>query len=226
MCVCVFEEGIWVNEKSSHKVQPPWFHLQLVAQRQAGVHMQLQGRKTRWQVQKFSHCFRLTLHATTIRHTLGLWKCQGEPHLRLYIKLWVAGISTVEYQNGNKRIGGCRGGCCKREPRPLPHPPWWICTTDPRRLAGDKLWHGPLFRCTNPWMVVIITGDTMKSILWPATCRWDGIFKCHNRKIKSNVLFSEQRLHTRSVRAGSEGGEDGWPEGLAHWMFPTTKNKK
>lgn len=115
----VFEEGIWVNEKSSHKVQPPLFHLQLVAQRQAGVHMQLKGRKTRWQVQKFSHCFRLTLHATTIRHTLVLWKCQGEPHLRLYIKLWVAGISTVEYQNGNKRIGGRRGDVAKESPVPF-----------------------------------------------------------------------------------------------------------
>lgn len=39
--------------------------------------MHLQGRKARWQVQKFRHCFRLTLHATTIRHTLILWRCRG-----------------------------------------------------------------------------------------------------------------------------------------------------
>lgn len=33
VCAC-FKKGIWVNQKSSYKVQLPWFHLQPVTQRQ------------------------------------------------------------------------------------------------------------------------------------------------------------------------------------------------
>lgn len=145
--------------------------------------MQLQGRKARWQVQKFRDCFRLTSHATTIKHTLILWKCQGEPHLLLCIKLWVTVSSTGEYQNENERRVGLLQ---KKRGLSIPHPPWWICKIDPWCLTEDKLRHGPLFRYANLWMVVTITWDTMKSISSPLTSKCYWIFKCHNRKIKYN----------------------------------------
>lgn len=66
-------------------------------------------------------------------------KCQEEPHLLFCIKLWVARISTGEYQNGSKR----RGKLLQKKALFLPHPPWWNCKTDPWCLTEDKLWHGP-----------------------------------------------------------------------------------
>lgn len=56
-----------------------------------------------------------------------LWyflRSEGEPNLLCCIQLWVAGLSTGEYQNGNKRRGvGGGGGCCENRAGLLPPTP-------------------------------------------------------------------------------------------------------
>lgn len=89
--------------------------------------MHLQWRKTRWQVQKFKHCFILTLHATTIRHTLILFEMSGEPLLLFCIKRWVMRVSTGNTKTGVRGEGGSWEG--------QPSRPYWDCLTE------DKLWH-------------------------------------------------------------------------------------
>lgn len=109
-----------------------------------------------------------------------------------------------ESPQGNTKVGIRGEGLgewrvWKRALSPL-HPPWWICKTDPWCLIEEKLWHGPLFRCTDLWMPVIITYDTMKSIPSPVTSKCYRIFMCHNRKIKSQVKWTHLWLYVYTVQ--------------------------